>query len=614
MPIIENDEVITLVEIEVPGVETTVVDETGPEGDPGEQGNDGWSPILATAFDGERRVMQVTGWTGGTGSPPATGKYVGVTGLVDDIADAVDVRGRQGLQGPAGEPGEPGAVIIGEGVEMLTGEGPPDDSIGADKQLYLDELTGDVYKKENGTWGEPIANLKGPAGPRGLDGYQGSDGPPGATGPSGWSPLFAVVTSGARRVYQLVDWVGGGGTKPATGKYIGATGLVMNIADAVDVRGPQGLQGNDGAQGLRGPEGAQGIKGDPGSNGWLPVFAAAADGERRVFKVVDWQGGTGVKPAINVYLSSTGLTAVLADALDVRGAVGAQGPKGDDGEDGAPGAAGADGATFDPAGEWNNATNYSAHSLVSENGSSYTNNAASTNQRPSTTPSVWTLVAERGLQGVQGAPGTNGSDGTDGTDGIDGASGDKGWSPIFSVVNDGSRRVLRVVGWTGGQGEEPTAGQYVGALGLTNTIADAVDIRGPQGLQGVKGDQGIQGEPGTPGPDPINAADITVNIFGKMNANQKVLKQIVVRSFTLPSGLTHSNFSADASATSTYVLTFYKNGVSVGTLSWSAGATVPTVTFTSDVTFAEDDIFTITGQATADASLADISLNIYGTR
>jgi hypothetical protein len=221
------------------------------------------------------------------------------------------------------------------------------------------------------------------------------------------------------------------------------------------------------------------------------------------------------------------------------------------------------------------------------------------------TPSVWTIVAEKGDQGAQGVPGTNG---TDGTNGIDGASGDEGWSPVFSIDNDGERRVLRVIDWVGGSGTKPTVGQYVGATGLTGTIANAVDIRGPQG---VKGDQGIQGNPG---PDPINAADITVNIFGKLNANQKVLKQIVVRSYTLPAGLTHSNFVADVAATSAYVLTLYKNGTSIGTISWAAGATVPTATFASAVTFAEDDIFTITGQATADASLADISLNIYGTR
>lgn len=599
MPIIEDDEVITLVEVEVPGVETTVINEDGPPGDPGEQGNDGWSPVFASVADGERRVLMVANWTGGTGELPPIGKYVGATGLVDDIADAINVRGATGPAGAKGEPGEPGAVIIGEGADVLTGDGIPDDSIGAEDQLYLDNETGFLYKKQSGHW-EFQTSLKGPQGERGVDGYQGEDGDPGPVGPNGWAPMLSAISDGTRRVLQVYDWTGGAGAKPPIGRYIGATGLVATIADALDIRGPQGAQGADGTQGLRGPEGAKGNKGDPGSNGWLPILAAVIDGDRRLFKVVDWQGGTGTKPEINLYLSTTGLTATMADAVDVRGPQGIDGTHGDQGPKGDPGDDGRDGATFDPAGEWNSATNYAAHSLVSENGNSYTNSDASLNERPSISPSVWTLVAEKG---DQGEPGTHGSDG---------ASGDNGWSPVFSIVNDGARRVLRLADWIGGDGDKPgNIGQYVSATGLTNTIANAVDIRGPQGVQGERGEEGEQGEPG---PDPINAADITVNIFGKMNNNQKVLKQIVVREFTLPNGLTHSNFSADVAASATYTLTLYKNGSSIGTLVWGATDTAPTVTFTSAVTFAEDDVFTITGQSTADATLADISLNFYGTR
>ena len=59
-------------------------------------------------------------------------------------------------------------------------------------------------------------------------------------GNRGWSPSFAVVADGARRVQQIIDWQGGEGTKPAAGQYVGAAGLVTSVADAVDVRGPEG--------------------------------------------------------------------------------------------------------------------------------------------------------------------------------------------------------------------------------------------------------------------------------------------------------------------------------------------------------------------------------------
>lgn len=59
-------------------------------------------------------------------------------------------------------------------------------------------------------------------------------------GDAGWYPIAGVVSDGARRVHRIVDWAGGEGTKPATGQYIGATGYVTLVADAADMRGPQG--------------------------------------------------------------------------------------------------------------------------------------------------------------------------------------------------------------------------------------------------------------------------------------------------------------------------------------------------------------------------------------
>ena len=82
---------------------------TGATGDQGLQGDDGWSPVLTSASDGDRRVMFISNWVGGTGEPPQTGQYIGSTGLVTDISLAVDFRGVQGLQGDKGDKGDTGA-------------------------------------------------------------------------------------------------------------------------------------------------------------------------------------------------------------------------------------------------------------------------------------------------------------------------------------------------------------------------------------------------------------------------------------------------------------------------------------------------------------------------
>lgn len=55
-------------------------------------------------------------------------------------------------------------------------------------------------------------------------------------GVSGWSPLLGAEADGARRLVKVVDWVGGGGTKPAGG-YIGSDGLKPTTVEAFDFEG-----------------------------------------------------------------------------------------------------------------------------------------------------------------------------------------------------------------------------------------------------------------------------------------------------------------------------------------------------------------------------------------
>ena len=88
----------------IPGIQ-------GIQGNPGEDANDGWSPVFSVLADGERRVLQVSDWVGGTGTKPTTGQYVGISGLVDDIENGVDIRGPRGLQG---FPGIPGRDSVGD--------------------------------------------------------------------------------------------------------------------------------------------------------------------------------------------------------------------------------------------------------------------------------------------------------------------------------------------------------------------------------------------------------------------------------------------------------------------------------------------------------------------
>jgi len=173
------------------GVARTITISFDPEGEL--SANDGWSPLIRSASDGTRRVLEIYDWTGGTGTKPGTG-YISASGLTATIGDAVDYRGVQGIQGIQGETGPTGS----------TG------ATGAD-----------------GT----------PGGPQGD---------PGATGATGWSPLPQVESDGERRVFYLT-WTGGEGSPPSSG-YIGVSGLVGTAAEAVDVRGAEGVAGADGLE------------------------------------------------------------------------------------------------------------------------------------------------------------------------------------------------------------------------------------------------------------------------------------------------------------------------------------------------------------------------------
>jgi hypothetical protein len=92
------------------------------------------------------------------------------------------------------------------------------------------------------------------------------------------------------------------------------------------------------------------------------------------------------------------------------------------------------------------------------------------------------------------------------------------WIPILGIVANGAtRQVVQVAGWTGGEGDAPDAGMYVGPVGYVTDITQASNIKGntgPQGIQGIPGNtgatgpQGPQGATGLPGPAGTGAGDM----------------------------------------------------------------------------------------------------------
>lgn len=96
-----------------------------------------------------------------------------------------------------------------------------------------------------------------------------------------------------------------------------------------------------------------------------------------------------------------------------------------------------------------------------------------------------------------------------------------------------------------------------------------------------------------------------------MTNAQIVYKFIATVAFTLPSSLTGSYATAEAASTGNVHFDIKKNGSDVGDIVFNI-STTGSFTFGSDQSFAAGDVLTITGPATADATLAGVGVSLKG--
>lgn len=71
----------------------------GPQGQPGADGLDGWSPLLSAVPDGERVILEVVDWIGGTGPKPESQWFLGAAGPTQDRRAATNIKGDAGKAG-----------------------------------------------------------------------------------------------------------------------------------------------------------------------------------------------------------------------------------------------------------------------------------------------------------------------------------------------------------------------------------------------------------------------------------------------------------------------------------------------------------------------------------
>ncbi|WP_302683997.1 G5 domain-containing protein, partial [Streptococcus vestibularis] len=201
---------------------------------------------------------------------------------VDELIGTSDIlngtNGRNGADGASGADGRNGA-------ELLSGTKAPEAKDGKDGDTYIDATTGDVYKKENGTW-DKIGNIRGPQGLKGEDGVAGPQGPQGPKGDKG------------------------------------AQGLQGERGQD----GAQGLPGRDGRDGAAGRDGRDGRDGKDVLNGKVDPTTEGKDGD----KYVNTETG-------DVFVKNNGTWEKEGNIKGPKGDKGAQGLQGERGQDGAQG-------------------------------------------------------------------------------------------------------------------------------------------------------------------------------------------------------------------------------------------------------------------------------------
>ena len=156
----------------------------------------------------------------------------------------------QGPQGPPGEAGNAATVDVGTTTTGAPGSNADATNSGTTSAAIINFTIPEGQQGDAGTLAVGTV-ATGAAGSNVIITNSGTPSaailnitiPQGDDGNEGWSAVLALETNGLARVFKVVDWVGGQGTKPTINQYIGSTSFVTLIADAVDVRGIPGTTG-----------------------------------------------------------------------------------------------------------------------------------------------------------------------------------------------------------------------------------------------------------------------------------------------------------------------------------------------------------------------------------
>ena len=111
------------------------------------------------------------------------------------------------------------------------------------------------------------------------------------------------------------------------------------------------------------------------------------------------------------------------------------------------------------------------------------------------------------------------------------------------------------------------------------------------------------------------AYDLAVTVTGVPGDGDIVMRFVATRRFTLPALFAGCKASAAVAATASTVFDLKQNGSAIGSITFAASGTTGSFAQSGSgvMTFAVGDVLTISAPATADTTLADISVTLLGT-
>ncbi len=404
-----------------------------------------------------------------------------------------DTVGPRGPEGPAGD-----TIIVGTTI--------PSRNIGNDGDLYLNEISFNLFEKQSGSW-RYLGRIKGDPG-MGIT----------PMGEATVAEVNAIVTPEAGDVWIMLDAgeiTNGSGGLPmqvVIGDWIGYGETDLNWMNLGQMEGPQGDTGPQGIQGEKGDTGDTGadstVEGPVGPAGTAATLAAGttttgAEGSDASVTAV----GTLQDQIFNfvVPVGDTGAQGVQGDTGAVSTVPGPDGPTGPEGPQGVPGTG------IYPQGE---VTVAEINAFVADPGigDSYVMADAGTITYGIDDIAViiddWIVWAADGsffnagpMQGPSGADGTDGTDGAQGDPGTAGNDGNDGAAATIAVGT-----VTKVgAGGTPSVVNSGTSAAAIFDFGIVTGDTGADGIQGNPGADGadsvVPGPQGETGDTGSIGPD-----------------------------------------------------------------------------------------------------------------